>query len=298
MLLRDYYRLLKQSLVLAKMWVLSVYGPFTGEVHPRILTGPFQLRIFCDSVKWETWHQHPEGGCSPASPRSRGYFRGTLDFGHLNPTPELRATAVPCELHRHRHGHCGRSPSRAATQPPRAEPGRREPRAGQAGPGLGRAGRRARWGRCRRARAPRGGSAGPGPALSCAVGRRCLNSGGCRAPVSFAPLRVVQYIPPPYPSQEGAAVSPSHLHSGLSCCAAAPPSTSPLLASGSPHFCPAYALDNLAFTGDESYTAYPAENSRNQRSEDSSDEPEGLLEDYARNNLSPPRYEEIYPFSS
>lgn len=48
MLLRDYYRLLKQSPVLPKMWALSVYGPFTGEVHPRILTGPFQLRIFCE----------------------------------------------------------------------------------------------------------------------------------------------------------------------------------------------------------------------------------------------------------
>ncbi|NXV55340.1 transmembrane protein 174 [Molothrus aeneus] len=121
---------------------------------------------------------------------------------------------------------------------------------------------------------------------------------GINQPITFHGATVVQYIPPPYPSQEGAAVSPGHLHSGLSCCTAAPPSTSPLLASGSPHFCPAYALDNLAFTGDESYTAYPAENSRNQRSEDSSDEPEGLLEDYARNNLSPPRYEEIYPFSS
>ncbi|NWZ91767.1 TM174 protein, partial [Nesospiza acunhae] len=121
---------------------------------------------------------------------------------------------------------------------------------------------------------------------------------GINQPITFHGATVVQYIPPPYPSQEGAAVSPGHLHPGLSCCAAAPPSTSPLLAAGSPHFCSAYALDNLAFTGDESYTAYPAENSRSQRSENSSDEPEGLLEDYAHNNLSPPRYEEIYPFSS
>lgn len=76
--------------------------------------------------------KHPEGGCSPAAPRSSGYFRGTLDFGHMNPTPELRATAVPSELHRHGHGdghgHCGWPPSPAATHPgpPRAagRPGR------------------------------------------------------------------------------------------------------------------------------------------------------------------------------
>lgn len=95
---------------------------------------------------------------------------------------------MPCELHRHRHGHrhCGQSPSRAAGSRPGpgpAWPGRREPRA------LGRAGRRARWGRGRRARAPRGGSAGPGPALSCAAGCRCLNSGACRAALSLLPLR-------------------------------------------------------------------------------------------------------------
>ncbi|XP_071437476.1 transmembrane protein 174 isoform X2 [Pithys albifrons albifrons] len=71
-----------------------------------------------------------------------------------------------------------------------------------------------------------------------------------------------------------------------------------LLFSGSPHFCPAYPLDNLAFTGDENFTTYPAENTRNHRSEDSSDETEELGEDYTCNNLSPPRYEEIYPLSS
>ncbi|NXY62909.1 TM174 protein, partial [Callaeas wilsoni] len=121
---------------------------------------------------------------------------------------------------------------------------------------------------------------------------------GINQPITFHGATVVQYIPPPYPSQEGAPVSPGYLHPVLSCCGAAPPSASPVLTLRSPHPCPAYALDNLAFTGDESYTTYPAENSRNQRSEDSSDEPEGLLEDYARNNLSPPRYEEIYPLSS
>ncbi|NXD45472.1 TM174 protein, partial [Copsychus sechellarum] len=121
---------------------------------------------------------------------------------------------------------------------------------------------------------------------------------GINQPITFHGATVVQYIPPPYPSQEGAAVSPSYLHPVLSCCGAVPPSTSPILTTRSPHFCPAYTLDNLAFTGDENYTTYPAENSGNQRSEDSSDEPEGLLEDYAPNNLSPPRYEEIYPLSS
>ncbi|XP_071437474.1 transmembrane protein 174 isoform X1 [Pithys albifrons albifrons] len=109
---------------------------------------------------------------------------------------------------------------------------------------------------------------------------------------------VVQYIPPPYPSQEGIAMSPSYLHPVLSCCSAVSSSASPVPTPGSPHFCPAYPLDNLAFTGDENFTTYPAENTRNHRSEDSSDETEELGEDYTCNNLSPPRYEEIYPLSS
>ncbi|NXM55947.1 TM174 protein, partial [Illadopsis cleaveri] len=121
---------------------------------------------------------------------------------------------------------------------------------------------------------------------------------GINQPITFHGATVVQYIPPPYPSQEGAALGAGCLHPVLGCCSAAAPSASPVLAAASAHFCPAYALDNLAFAGDESYAPYPAENSRSQRSEDSSDEPEGLLEDFARNNLSPPRYEEIYPLSS
>ncbi|XP_066036827.1 transmembrane protein 174 [Chamaea fasciata] len=121
---------------------------------------------------------------------------------------------------------------------------------------------------------------------------------GINQPITFHGATVVQYIPPPYPSQECAAVGAGCLHPVLGCCSAAAPSTSPVLTAAAAHFCPAYALDNLAFAGDENYAPYPAENPRSQRSEDSSDEPEGLLEDYARNNLSPPRYEEIYPLSS
>ncbi|KAM6033904.1 transmembrane protein 174 isoform 2-T2 [Chlamydotis macqueenii] len=109
---------------------------------------------------------------------------------------------------------------------------------------------------------------------------------------------VVQYMPPPCPAQEGIAVSPGYLHPVLSCCGAVSSSTSRIPTPGSAHFCSAYPLDNLAFTGDENYAAYPAENTRDQRSEDSSDEPEELLEDYTCDDLSPPRYEEIYPLSS
>ncbi|NWY46053.1 TM174 protein, partial [Sylvia atricapilla] len=121
---------------------------------------------------------------------------------------------------------------------------------------------------------------------------------GINQPITFHGATVVQYIPPPYPSQDSAAVGAGCLHPVLGFCSAAAPGTPPVLAAASHHCCPAYALDNLAFTGDDSYAPYPAESSRSQRSEDSSDEPEGLLEDYACNNLSPPPYEEIYPLSS
>ncbi|XP_074993745.1 transmembrane protein 174 isoform X3 [Calonectris borealis] len=137
--------------------------------------------------------------------------------------------------------------------------------------------------------------------LSCAWGKPnrsdVLVSDGDKAGATLL-FSVVQYIPPPYPAQEGIAVSPGYLHPVLSCCGPVPSSASPIPAPGSAHFCPAYPLDNLAFTGDENYTTYSAENIRNQRSEDSSNEPEELLEDYACDNLLPPRYEEIYPLSS
>ncbi|KFQ42910.1 PREDICTED: transmembrane protein 174 [Nestor notabilis] len=121
---------------------------------------------------------------------------------------------------------------------------------------------------------------------------------GINQPITFHGATVVQYIPPPYPAQEGIAVSPGYLHPVLSCCGAVSPSASSIPSPGSAHFCAAYPLDNLAFTGDENYAAYPPENTSDQRSENRSDEPEEPLEDYACDDLSPPRYEEIYPFSS
>ncbi|NWR78580.1 TM174 protein, partial [Centropus unirufus] len=121
---------------------------------------------------------------------------------------------------------------------------------------------------------------------------------GINQPITFHGATVVQYIPPPNPAQDGIPVSPGYLHPVLSCCSAVSPSTSPIATPGSVHFCPAYHLDNPAFTGDENYATYPAENTRNQRSEDSSDEPEEMPEGCSYNDLSPPRYEEIYPLSS
>ncbi|NXS42129.1 TM174 protein, partial [Balaeniceps rex] len=108
---------------------------------------------------------------------------------------------------------------------------------------------------------------------------------------------VVQYIPPPYPAQEGIAVNPYYLHPVLTCCSAVSSSASPIPMPGSARFCPAYPPDNPAFTRDENYATYLTENTRNERSEDSSDVPEELLEDYVCDDLSPPRYQEIYPLS-
>ncbi|XP_074426104.1 transmembrane protein 174 isoform X3 [Larus michahellis] len=121
---------------------------------------------------------------------------------------------------------------------------------------------------------------------------------GINQPITFHGATVVQYIPPPYPAQEGMAVSPGYLHPVLSCCGAVSSSASPIPTPASAHFCPAYTLDNPAFAGDENYATYAAENTRNQRSEDSSDVPEELQEDHPCHDLSPPRYEEIYPLSS
>ncbi|KFO72639.1 Transmembrane protein 174 [Cuculus canorus] len=121
---------------------------------------------------------------------------------------------------------------------------------------------------------------------------------GINQPITFHGATVVQYIPSPSAAQEGIAVNPGYLHPVLSCCGAVSPSTSPMATPGSAHFCPTYHLDNPAFTGDEDYATYPAENTRNQRLEDSSDEPEELLERCTYEDLSPPRYEEIYPLSS
>ncbi|XP_015704288.1 transmembrane protein 174 [Coturnix japonica] len=120
---------------------------------------------------------------------------------------------------------------------------------------------------------------------------------GINQPITFHGATVVQYIPPPYPALDSGATSPGYLHPVLSCCGAVSPGVSPIPSPSSAHFCPAYSLDNPAFTWDESCASYLTENTRNQRSEDSSDEPEELLEDPCE-ELSPPRYEEIYPLSS
>ncbi|XP_025891141.1 transmembrane protein 174 [Nothoprocta perdicaria] len=121
---------------------------------------------------------------------------------------------------------------------------------------------------------------------------------GINQPITFHGATVVQYIPPPYPVQEGVAVNPPYLHPMLSCCSAGSSGASPVPSPDSPQFCPAYPLDNPAFTQDENYSPYLTDDTRTQRSEDSFDEPEEFLEDYACNDLSPPRYEEIYPLSS
>ncbi|XP_076217601.1 LOW QUALITY PROTEIN: transmembrane protein 174-like [Aptenodytes patagonicus] len=119
---------------------------------------------------------------------------------------------------------------------------------------------------------------------------------GINQAVTLHGATVVQYIPPPYPAQEGIAVNPCYLHPVLSCCGAVSSSASPIPTPGSAHFCPANPLDNPSFTRDENYATYLTENTRNQ-SEDSSDVPEELLEDYICDDLSPPCYEEIYPLS-
>ncbi|NXC40908.1 TM174 protein, partial [Penelope pileata] len=120
---------------------------------------------------------------------------------------------------------------------------------------------------------------------------------GINQPITFHGATVVQYIPSPYQAQDGMISSPGYLHPVLSCCGAVSPSTSPIPSPSPAHFCPAYPLDNLAFIGDESCASYLAENTRNTRSEGSFDEPEELLEDTCE-DLSPPRYEELYPLSS
>ncbi|NWI33624.1 TM174 protein, partial [Sula dactylatra] len=120
---------------------------------------------------------------------------------------------------------------------------------------------------------------------------------GINQAITFHGTTLVQYIPPPYPAQEVIAVNPCYLHPVLSCCSAVSSSASPIPTPGSARFCPAYPLDNLAFTRGENYITYLTEITGKQRSEDSSDVPEELLEDYVCDDLSPPCYEEIYPLS-
>lgn len=88
---------------------------------------------------------------------------------------------------------------------------------------------------------------------------------GINQPITFHGATVVQYIPPPYPALDSAAASPGYLHPVLSCCGAVSPGVSPIPSPSSAHFCPAYSLDNPAFTWDESCASYLAESTRNTR---------------------------------
>ncbi|XP_024079451.1 transmembrane protein 174 [Terrapene carolina triunguis] len=87
-------------------------------------------------------------------------------------------------------------------------------------------------------------------------------------PITFHGATVVQYIPPPYPAQEGIAVNPAYLHPVLSYCGVAsssgltiPSPTSPLYSNSHT----VHSLHNPAFTEDENYSAYLVADTRNER---------------------------------
>ncbi|KAM5264482.1 transmembrane protein 174 [Ctenodactylus gundi] len=116
---------------------------------------------------------------------------------------------------------------------------------------------------------------------------------GINQPITFHGATVVQYIPPPYGSQEPMGMSPAYLQSVVSPCGllasggAATPMPSP------PQYYTIYPQDNAVFVEDEDYPSLV--DGGNERLSSAVDWlGETPLEGEDRACFSPPPYEEIY----
>ncbi|ELV10808.1 transmembrane protein 174 [Tupaia chinensis] len=111
---------------------------------------------------------------------------------------------------------------------------------------------------------------------------------GINQPITFHGATVVQYIPPPYGSQEAMAMNTTYLQPVVNPCG--------LLPSGMPsppQYCTIYPQDNTAFVDDEDYPPF-VDGETNSLSPNVDQPEETQLENDDCACFSPPPYEEIY----
>ncbi|KAK2488573.1 hypothetical protein MC885_013593 [Smutsia gigantea] len=116
---------------------------------------------------------------------------------------------------------------------------------------------------------------------------------GINQPITFHGATVVQYIPPPYGSQEPAGMSTAYLQPVVSACGLMPPRGVVTAARSPPRYYTIYPPENAAFVNDRDYAPFvDGGNDRSSPDADRLQETPSGNEDSAC--FSPPPYEEIY----
>ncbi|XP_036062755.1 transmembrane protein 174 [Onychomys torridus] len=118
---------------------------------------------------------------------------------------------------------------------------------------------------------------------------------GISQPITFHGATVVQYIPPPYGSQEPLGMNAAYLQPMMSPCGLGlvPSSGAVAATPNPPQYYTIYPQDNAAFVENEGYSPFVGVG--NDRPSSDADQPEGMqTEEEASVRVSPPPYEEIY----
>ncbi|XP_017507011.2 transmembrane protein 174 [Manis javanica] len=116
---------------------------------------------------------------------------------------------------------------------------------------------------------------------------------GINQPITFHGATVVQYIPPPYSSQEPTGMSTAYLQPVVSPCGLMPPRGVVTAAPSPPQYYTIYPPENAAFVNDQDYPSFvDGGNDRSSPDADGPEETRSGNEDSAC--FSPPPYEEIY----
>ncbi|XP_006899091.1 PREDICTED: transmembrane protein 174-like [Elephantulus edwardii] len=115
---------------------------------------------------------------------------------------------------------------------------------------------------------------------------------GINQPITFHGATVVQYIPPPYGSQEPIGMNAAYLHPVVNPCGLIPPGGPGAGTPNPPQYYTIYPQDNTAFV-DENYASY-VDGGNDRTSPYAEQLEETQLEDETCACFSPPPYEEIY----
>ncbi|XP_052015388.1 transmembrane protein 174 [Apodemus sylvaticus] len=116
---------------------------------------------------------------------------------------------------------------------------------------------------------------------------------GINQPITFHGATVVQYIPPPYGSQEPLGMNATYLQPMMNPCGLVPPSGAAPTTPSPPQYYTIYPQDNAAFVESEGFSRFVG--SGYDRPGSDADQPEGTeMEEEDCVCFSPPPYEEIY----
>ncbi|XP_001504060.3 transmembrane protein 174 [Equus caballus] len=119
---------------------------------------------------------------------------------------------------------------------------------------------------------------------------------GINQPITFHGATVVQYIPPPYGSQEPIGMNTTYLQPVVNPCSLIPSGGAVATMPSPPQYYTIYPPENAAFVDDQDYLSF-TDGGNDRSSPDAEQLEETQLEDVDSATFSPPSYEEIYSLS-